>query len=103
MTQGGGGVSYKSDPTANKVVQLVQMEYKQAECEQWVKVIERTICNYADTDKGKLLELRYFAEIAPDYICEKLHIERATFYNWAADIVTYTALQAVQAGLIRID
>lgn len=101
-TPGAGGVAYKSDPTANKAVQLVRLEQKQVDAEQWVSVIERTISKYAGSHKGRLLELKYFADMSEQYICETLNIERTTYYAWRNELVTYTALVAAQQGLIRV-
>lgn len=99
---GGGGVAHKSDPTASKVIEMVRLEHEQLEAARWVDVIEQTIVRYADGPKGRLLELKYFSDMSEQYICHALNIERTTYYAWRNEIVTYTALIAVQQGLIRV-
>ena len=101
-TPGGGGVAYKSDPTASKVLQMVALEHEQQDAARWVEAIEQTIVRYAKQDKGRLLELKYFSDMDQGYICRVLNIERTTFYEWRNELVTYTALVAAQQGLIRV-
>jgi len=101
-TPGGGGVAHKSDPTASKVLQMVRLEHEQLGAARWVQAIEKTIVRYAESEKGKLLELKYFSEMDDEYICKALNIERTTYFNWRTELVTYTALVAAQQGLIRV-
>ncbi len=105
-TPGGGGVAHRSDPTASKVLQIVQIEDQQAEAKRWVEVIEQVIRRYGrnpqDRLKGQLLELRYFAQMDEGYISQRLCIDRSTFYFWKAEIVTYAALIAAQHGLLKV-
>lgn len=100
LTEWGGGISCHSDPTANKAIKLVRAEL--VEEEKWLKVIKNTIKHFENTEKGRLLQKKYFDELGEKYICEELHIERATYYNWRNEIVLYTALLGVQEGLIKI-
>lgn len=102
VSPGGGGVSRRSDPTATNTLRRMQLLSSQREATRWVQVIEHTIRHYQNTDKGMLLELKYFSDMSEDYICGVLNIERATFYCWRNELVTYTALVAVQYSLVRI-
>lgn len=99
---GGGGVSRKSDPTATNTLKRMQLVSPQREAAKWAHTIERTIARYEGTEKGTLLELKYFSDMSEDYICGILNIERATFFNWRNEIVLFTALVAAQEGLIRV-
>lgn len=95
----GGGRSYHSDPTAMKAVRLSEVLEK----EKWTKVIEGTVSYFGDSEKGKLLELKYFDKCRKVHICQKLHIEHATYYRWQNDIVLYAAMLAIQDDLIEIN
>ncbi len=81
---------------------MIKLAGQQEHAAHWVGVIENVIRRYEGNHKGLLLQMRYFEELAENYICEKLCIERATYYSWRAEIVTYTALVAVQHGLIKV-
>lgn len=100
IVEWGGGISYHSDPTASKAIKLVRPDI--VEKEKWLKVIENTIQHFKGTEKGRLLQKKYFDELGEKHICEELHIERATYYNWRNEIVFYTALLAAQEGLIKV-
>jgi RinA family phage transcriptional activator len=100
LTEWGGGISYHSDPTALRAIKLTKPEL--IEKEKWLKVIESTIKRYQGTEKGQLLQKKYFDELGEKHICQKLHIERATYFRWREEIVTYTAMLALQEGLISI-
>lgn len=99
---GGGGVSHRSDPTATNTLRRLRLGSQQQAAAKWVEVIEHTIERYQDETKGMLLELQYFSDMAADYICERLKIERATYFNWRTELVTFTALVAVQYGLMDV-
>ena len=100
LTEWGGGISYHSDPTATRAIKLTRPEL--VEKEKWLKVVEGTIQHYKGTEKGRLLQKKYFDELGEKHICEELYIERATYYNWRNEIVLYAALLAAQEGLIKV-
>jgi len=100
IVEWGGGISYHSDPTASKAVRLTKPEI--IEKEKWLKIIEKTIQHFESTEKGRLLQKKYFDELGEKHICEELYIERATYYNWRNEIVLYAALLAAQEGLIKV-
>ncbi|ABB15076.1 prophage LambdaCh01, phage transcriptional regulator, RinA family [Carboxydothermus hydrogenoformans Z-2901] len=102
IEQGGGGISRHSDPTALKAIKLAS-NAEIEKYEKWIKVIEKVIEHFKGTEKGKLLQMRYFDEYAERYICNKLHIERTTYFTWKNEIVLYTAMLAIQYGLIKVD
>ena len=100
LTEWGGGISYHSDPTALRAIKLTRPEL--IEKEKWLKVIENTIQHFKGTEKGRLLQKKYFDELGEKQICRELHIERATYFRWREEIVTYTAMLALQEELINI-
>jgi len=100
IVEWGGGISYHSDPTASKAIKLVRPDI--VEKEKWLKVIEGTIQHFQGTEKGRLLQKKYFDQLGERHICQELHIERATYYNWRNEIVLYAALLAVQEGLLKV-
>lgn len=99
ISEWGGGISYHSDPTANRAIKLTRLDL--VEKEKWLKVIEGTIQHFQGTEKGRLLQKKYFDELGERHICRELHIERTTYYRWREEIVLYTALLATQYGLIK--
>lgn len=99
ITERGSGISYHSDPTANKVVKLTRPDL--IEKEKWLKVVEGTIQHFEGTDKGRLLQKKYLNGLGERHICQELLIERATYYNWRNEIVLYAAILAAQYGLIK--
>lgn len=88
---------YYSDPTAIAAVKLC--DEKLEIMRKWIQIIDITKDRYKNTDKGRLLEMRYFEELAPDDICERLYIERRTFYYWKDEIVIYISNLAAKYGL----
>lgn len=97
----GGGQSYHSDPTALKAIKLSDPEIE--EKQNWINVIEKAIRKYGNTEKGKLLQMQYFDEEGQNYIQEKLHIERRTYFLWRNEIVITIALYAQKYNLIDIE
>lgn len=88
---------YYSDPTALTAIKLCDNELEIMR--KWIQIIDITRDRYKNTDKGRLLEMRYFEELAPDHICERLYIERRTFYYWKEEIVIYVSNLAAKYGL----
>jgi RinA family phage transcriptional activator len=96
----GGGQSYHSDPTAIKAIKLTSKRI--TEDEKWLKIVEQTIRKFKGTTKGILINLKYGKSYGEVKICRELNIERATYYNWRQEIVTYAAFVAAQEGLIKV-
>lgn len=97
----GSGRSYHADTTAMKALKLVAPEMQKKE--KWLEIIEKTLKQYDGTDKGKLLEKKYFDELGELHICNELYISRATYYNWREEILLYMTLLAVQNKLINVN
>lgn len=68
----------------------------------WCVVVEQTLAHFAGTGKDTLIRLRYFDKLSERRVCEKLYIERTSYYSWVTDILTYTAMIAIQFHLIKI-
>ena len=96
----GQGVSYRSDPTANRAVKLCKENV--LETERWLKVVERVKARFKGTPKGELIRLKYELEQSEVFICQALNIERTTYYAWRQEVVLYAALVAAQVGLIQV-
>jgi len=92
-----GNVGHYSDPTAAMAIKLCSRELEIMR--KWLMIIDAAKAKFKGTEKGQLFEMRYFEELAPDYICNKLYIERRTFYHWRDDIVIYIANLAAKYGL----
>lgn len=101
LSEWGGGVSYHSDPTASKAIKLTRQDI--VEKEKWLKVVEGTISHFQGTEKGRLLQKKYFDELSNLHVMRELHIEKTTFYRWREEIVIYAAMLAIQAGLIKVN
>ena len=97
----GGGQAFRSDPTASKAVRLCKEEI--VNYEKWLKVVEHVMAKHEGSGHGRLLQKKYFEELGEVQICMELNIERSTYYRWREEIVVYTAMIAVQEGLIKIN
>jgi len=100
LVEWGKGISYRSDPTANRAVKLCKENI--LETERWLKVVERVKARFKGTPKGELIRLKYELEQSEVFICQALNIERTTYYSWRQEIVLYAALVAAQARLIQV-
>lgn len=102
VERAGKGTSRRTDPTARKGAELAELDAKRANAAGWVKVINCTIERYRGTGKGQLLQLQYFEELGEEHIRNKLQIERTTYFCWRTELVMYTAMAAVECGLISL-
>ena len=67
----------------------------------WHNVITAVIDKYRDTEKGRLIELRYFRRRKEVQICMELHISQRLYYDWINDILQDVALMAAYEKLIK--
>jgi hypothetical protein len=67
----------------------------------WHNVIESVINKYQDTEKGKLIDLRYQKRRREVQICMELHISQRLYYDWINDILQDVALMAAYEKLIK--
>lgn len=68
---------------------------------RWKNVIESVLEKYKDTEKGRLIELRYFQGRSEVQICLELHISQRLYYDWIKDILQDAALMAAYEKLIK--
>lgn len=95
-------MSFRSDPTATKTLELLDLSEERWAAVLWVNVIKDVIAKYEGSPKGQLLELKYFGDMSEEYICSRLTIDRATYFRWRNELVLYTALVAAQNRLIEV-
>lgn len=68
---------------------------------RWKNVIKAVLEKYKHTEKGKLIELRYFQGKTEVQICLELHISQRLYYDWINDILQAAALMAAYEKLIK--
>lgn len=100
LVEWGKGISYRSDPTANRAVKLCEENILKTE--RWLKVIDKVKSRFKGTLKGELIRFKYERGMSEIAICRELNIERSTYYAWRQEVVLYAALVAAQAGLIQV-
>ena len=67
----------------------------------WRNVIDAVLSKYQDSEKGRLIELRYFRGRSEVQICMELHISQRLYYDWVNDILQDAALMASYERLIK--
>lgn len=97
----GGGQSFRSDPTASRAMRLCKG--KITNYEKWLKVLDNVIKRYKDDPLGGIIQKKYVEGLGEVQTCQELHIERTTFYRWREEIILYTAMLAIQEGLLKIN
>lgn len=90
--------SGRSDKTGNAVLKIDELKRQ----EDWCEVVERTISKYEGSELGQVLYLAYWKKYQPGEVCNKLHIDRSTFYKWRKEVITYAAMRAYGKNLISI-
>lgn len=88
-----------SDKTGNTVVEIDGVIRKNTD---WCEVIEATIEKYKEIPIGMIIKMVYVKKLCSQRICDNLHIDRSTLYNWKLEIITYAALKACEKKLIEI-
>ena len=68
---------------------------------KWVKVVSEVIDFYKDSDKGRLLELKYMSQyMSITVMSMMLHISRAQLFNWDSDLINKAYRLAVSENLL---
>ena len=67
----------------------------------WRNVIESVLIKYQDSEKGRLIELRYFRGKSEVQICMELYISKRLYYDWIKEILHDVALMAAYEKLIK--
>ncbi len=86
------------DRTGNAVLKMDELKNQEA----WCEVVEKTMGKYEGSELGQVLCLAYMQKRRPGEICDKLHIDRSTFYKWRKEIITYAAMRAYGKNLISV-
>ena len=86
-----------SDPTFNAAESILS-----SDTAKWIDVIDMVIRRFEGTDIGRLITDRYFKKKSWQQTCTDLYIEKRTYYSWINDIVIYTCIKAVEAGVMKV-
>lgn len=94
--------SGRTKPRATKKTFDVELiELMEKDKYKWVKIVSELIEFYKDSDKGKLLELKYMSQyMSVTVMSMMLHISRAQLFNWDSDIVNKAYRLAVSEELL---
>ena len=97
---GSGNSNKYLDITGEKAMKLCEETIEK----KWLKVIDQLISKFANKDKNikYLLENKYFKGRSIIEIQSDLHVEKSTIYRWKDDILIFTAILAIQEGLIEL-
>ena len=88
-----------SDITADRALKLYCYD---SEEKKWIRVINKVIEKFRGTTTFDVIQKRYFQKKSILQVQEELHIEKSTAYRYKDDIILYTAMVAIQEGLINI-
>lgn len=90
------------DKKIRKEIEYNLRNYKNLDsADPWNNVITAVINKYQDTEKGKLIDLRYQKRRREVQICMELHISQRLYYDWINDILQDVALMAAYEKLIK--
>lgn len=85
-----------------KEIEYYLKNYKNiSHADPWRNVIDAVLTKYKDTEKGRLIELRYEKGRSYVQICMELHISQRLYYDWIKDILQDAALMAAYEKLIK--
>lgn len=85
-----------------KEIEYYFRNYKDlAQDDPWRNVIDAVKTKHKDTEKGKLIELRYEKKRSEVQICMALHISQRLYYDWVNSIINDAALMAAYEKLIK--
>ena len=89
----GGGHSYHSDNTAIKAIKLADPPPEIKEKIKWVNAIEKAINRFRGTNKGKIIQMKYFDELDDYYIMKKIGKQKTQYYQWKDEILDYIGIK----------
>lgn len=81
-------------------IELKLYKYAQASDTAWGNIIAAQIKSMPKQQQ-QLLCMRYIEKKSEKEICNDLHIERATYYNWVSAIINEIAITAAYERLIE--
>lgn len=81
-------------------IELKLHRYHLLQDEAWDDVIADQLKTFPSSQQ-ELFYLRYIKKKSEREICEELHIEKTTYYNWVNNILSDMAIAAAYARLIE--
>lgn len=85
-----------------KEIEAKLREYKNlSPADPWKNVIDSVLTKYKGTEKGRLIELRYYHKRREVQVCMELHISQRLYYDWINQIIQDVALMAAYEKLIK--
>lgn len=88
-----------SDPVAQSVVLL---ERRTQKLKKWLELVDAVREKLKGTPQLTFLTMVYVEKLSEVQICDRLFIERRTYYNWKSEILLYAAMKACEMGLITV-
>ena len=70
-----------------------------ARARKWAIVFEKTKDKYFCEGKDKLMQLRFLEKKSVFQVCQKLHIERRTYFYWLEEVLQTAKLWANTLGI----
>lgn len=110
---GGGGIAYKSDPTANKAVKNLTPINKVViikngksitvrQPEKWLKLAEGVFEHFNDMQTRRIIVYRFLQEKDYKFICSKMKLSKGKYYKQIDIILWFAMSYACQLGLVKI-
>lgn len=84
----------------NNVVSAIDKDAASgARARKWAIVYEKTRDKYFCEGKDKLMQLRFQEKRSVFQVCQKLHIERRTYFYWLEEVLQTAKLWANSLGI----
>ncbi|NPV72130.1 MAG: transcriptional regulator [Firmicutes bacterium] len=90
----------QADPTLAKTIRLLTNR-RLKRMEETVAAIER-VYDRLPPEKQRLVDLKYWQRYSNLAVATRLHISRATFYRWRAEVVTAVAVELGLANAVEL-
>lgn len=81
---------------------ILEMERHIEYLQRWIALVDTVHSKLANTPQLSFITMIYMEKMNEVQVCERLFIERRTFYNWKSDILGYAAMKACEMGLISV-
>lgn len=88
------------DPTREKAIRLLTNR-RLRRMEETVAAIQR-VYDRLPPEKQRLVDLKYWQRYGNLAVATRLHISRATFYRWRAEVVTAVAVELGLANAVEL-
>ena len=86
------------NPTEQSAIKLEKLD----KTEKWLSVVDKTVERFKGTAMEWLITMCYIEKQSWQNVCMRLNIERATYWNWKAEVIYYAALKASREHLIEV-